>query len=359
MIRMYKDLLLKLVYYVLMDYNTNGSADENLRYNIKYRWLNKDADLNGWQKVFVANTLKGLAQEDRGGSFGHQDVLTQVGDLYRASRTASQNPSDGDLLDMVVNMLRSSNASQIDRHTLESLRRAILLPEERSEFAIKVAKHELACYSCTQAFGEREMATYSDGFFYCQRCRPAKSMKCPKCAEHLVDLPETLQLRLAKFTCKDHAKEAPVDPPEPPRQRFTMAAQTGRVRADDVNAAIPRERPWRAAPIRFDPVEGGTAREGDWVPPVPPPGQPAAEGGGTVAPPPNGIRPVAEQVAELREWHANIARHFEGLPRQRVVPPRAARALDNIILQDMNPFTPDPEPADLDAREAEDEREPE
>ena len=101
----------------------------------------------------------------------------------------SQPKRDGDLIDTIVSAIGLPHAgSVLSGRTIDTLRRAILLPDEIVGLRTRLAEQELHCSSCGRPFGSNEMVTFvknmtshASPFLYCASCRLPSTRACVSC----------------------------------------------------------------------------------------------------------------------------------------------------------------------------------
>lgn len=151
----------------------------------------------------------------------YRDIDAQV--LSIQEQIYGEPSDDGNLVDVIARILQNTSSQNVLTHsTLEKLRKAILLPQERRKLEEALNSKRLGCANCGHEFHEQEVLTqhlsHEGRSFYCTNCVKPTMVRCQESGcDHLVDLPAKVALAMNKpRQCVAHAggemvTQAPID----------------------------------------------------------------------------------------------------------------------------------------------------
>lgn len=142
--------------------------------------------------------------------------------------TTRGEAGEGDLIDQVISLVQVTNGKNVlGGQTLNNLRAALLLPNERAKFAAQAAKREGCCGRCGKKMVSGEIATFhNDGYgpyMACIVCIKPQFQPCSKCGE-IIEVDRGITRALGKMNaCPKHgpgeadkrAAEKDLDQPKP------------------------------------------------------------------------------------------------------------------------------------------------
>lgn len=240
-------LLLMCLYFKGREYNCLGILEDSLR--LKQPFKNSIVLRNVYN-----NGLEG------GGPWTQwTEFCTHLQDQLVNGSNRAHHPT---LIDIVVDLLQAPYARNVvSGRNLQSLRRAILLPEEMIKFGESIRK-EMGCAGCGKTFAKGEMASFhheaeGDGggaAFYCTRCVVPTLAACHSGDGHCEGAGELDSKHLTKTlhnrNCGDHA---------PPKTGDPMKEDEERMRRD-LEAVAAQQPQWAEvgqAPIPPPPLDQG------------------------------------------------------------------------------------------------------
>lgn len=208
-------------------------------------------------------------------NYGGLDTWTELIDkltlLLRESHQNLMTARDGDLIDTVVRILQLPHArNNLTGKTLDSLRKAILMPDELGK-VLDIKRLESCCGHCGHPFGDGEMATaHIDGgcVFMCVRCFSPTVMRCNLCKDGISYVADKLKMFMGKITCGCNKKPTHTQEGEPIRE---------------VQPPAPQAQPTRHRPIATPRITW-QAEDGRLPPPPARPEPPFADGAGVGTP---------------------------------------------------------------------------
>jgi hypothetical protein len=143
-----------------------------------------------------------------------EDMLEECTDLLQSGGGAEGVDHFPALIAKIVELLQAPHGREVlAGDTLKRLRKAVLFPEEMATIAANAAK-ELHCSGCGHPFAEIELATHSEGNFFCTRCLTPTSTACIKPAcDGAGELDHRgLQKMINKSLCNQHNGKPAVEP---------------------------------------------------------------------------------------------------------------------------------------------------
>jgi len=187
---------------------------------------------SGDTKRFLRNAASALAES------GYEDVDELVSLMREqiSSYNRGEGPDDGSLVELIVNTLQLSYPrNRITSREWQTLRRAILLPEEMAKLSETVRSREIGCANCGHELRDHEMTSVQRGSygggsggigFLCLRCRVPVYAACTKGDACVVPLDKKLVKALQNVgTCGNHSADG-VRAPTPMENPFAAAAAT-------------------------------------------------------------------------------------------------------------------------------------
>jgi hypothetical protein len=164
-----------------------------------------------------------------------------------------------DLIDTIVAALQATDVgSVLSGRTIETLRKAILLPEELTELKEKLRVRTIGCNKCGRELNgyecvvmqENPNETHKEIRLYCVRCAYPEIVACSTCKTGTVRLPEEVVNSLRKARqcddCKEKASGKVREEPEGHRNvanPFVVALREGRGARPIYRAVVPPN--WR------------------------------------------------------------------------------------------------------------------
>lgn len=228
MIRLYKGIIERLLmYYIYIKYILKVDLeDENLIRASVYNWTREhrsatidDPNFNLYKSVqtTIAALLRGDEDLTVPNSF---DKLFEQ--LFTILTSTKSQDNDVDLIDTIVNHLqRPLMSNKMDGNYLDSLRKALLLPEEVTNFKAVAEKCGICCFSCKHTFNNEELVTVVklndyERVIYCTKCCPPTIGRCSKCDDgHSMLNPRRTSKLLSNLVCSKHNTEKPAQDPGP------------------------------------------------------------------------------------------------------------------------------------------------
>lgn len=139
------------------------------------------------------------------GQSGHE--LNELIEVFakQLSQLEGGNFKDASLVDLIVQTLQLPNVKGVlGGKNLESLKKALLLPEELSNLRAGLESKETSCAGCSRTLVDHEMTTYFKGEgLYCYRCVAPRYASCSKCDTEVADISMSMK-KLKRFVCKNH-----------------------------------------------------------------------------------------------------------------------------------------------------------
>ena len=212
---------------------------------------------------------------DRGQTFEPLDELLK--DITALLATKDTSGSDGDLIEQIVDILRLPHArNTLSGDALKTLRKAILLPEERAKFINTTQQREMACVACGHQFEPCELTVFSHEGFYCNNCVRPESVVCRHCNEGTSLIPDKMQQGLSKLGdcgCRERKRQ---DIPTPEPEIVTRVTPIGDTPAEPSQAAVRWSTLAQAPHISFIGTDVGfiTTGTGDTDAPIEQPANP-------------------------------------------------------------------------------------
>lgn len=156
------------------------------------------------------------------------EMIAALGALVEGKE--GEEHKDAELIDLVVDTLQLPYARNIlAGQSVDSLRNAILLPNELAGLRTRLQAHEVSCSRCGREMVTGEVVTLvregrGGNSFYCQRCAGiyigTAYVACNKCNDHQVSLsPKVVKALRGGIcgACSGKKEEEPAGPPAPER----------------------------------------------------------------------------------------------------------------------------------------------